>query len=336
MECGVRVEVVRDRGALILDRPKALNALNLEMIRRMRDALSAFATDPKISFVTISSSVSHVFCAGGDLRIIRQQSSDGNYEDAKAFFSEEYELNKVIANFPKPYVSLIEGICMGGGLGLTVHGSHRFVAPDLTIAMPEGAIGFFVDVGASYFLNRLEGSLGMYLALTGARLDGYNALYAGLATSCVEAPLLAQMKELTPDGNKAVCSAMETLAISDVPCELADQRKQIDYCFSGKSVSEIIARLGDVKSEWSQTALNAVRAASPTSTHISHSLLTRTRGATLEECLSLELEIALMVIKSPDFFEGTRAMLIDKDRRTKWTSLSTAIFDAAIRETVLL
>ncbi|MGH7041122.1 MAG: enoyl-CoA hydratase/isomerase family protein, partial [Acetobacteraceae bacterium] len=188
-------------GRLLLNRPKALNALDLPMIRAIAAALDAWRDDPHIHLVLIEGVGDRAFCAGGDIRALRQHQIDGERAPIDAFFAEEYALNRAIAEYPKPYVALIGGICMGGGIGVSVHAPYRVASEQAMFAMPETAIGFFPDIGASFFLPRLPGRLGRYLGLAGARIAGADAVHAGLATHFTPHDLLpALAAALAADG----------------------------------------------------------------------------------------------------------------------------------------
>src|SRR6185312_14916116 len=192
-------------GRILLNRPKALNALDLDMIGACTRALVAWRDDPHVHAVVIEGAGDRAFCAGGDVRALRQFELDGEHHKAEAFFREEYELNLTIATYPKPYIALIDGICMGGGIGVSVHAPYRVATERAAFAMPEMAIGFFPDIGATYFLPRLPGQLGTYLGLTGVRMQGADAVHAGLATHFVRrADLPALSAALAREGAAAL------------------------------------------------------------------------------------------------------------------------------------
>jgi enoyl-CoA hydratase/carnithine racemase len=317
------------RGSIVLHRPGALNAINLQMVREISRALVMFAEDDEVEFVTISSSSPRAFCAGGDLRTIREAAFAKDYGSIESFFTEEYRLNQYIADYPKPYIALMQGICMGGGLGLSVHGRHRIVSTGTSLAMPEVGIGFFTDIGASFFLNRLAGGLGMFLALTGARLDGVSADHAGLATKCVSDEHLAEMCKETEAANSVILAALVAPDSLDGTSELRNNRFITDCFFEANSLSEIRQRLSESKSDWSREVLNMITVASPTSVHTNFSLLQHAQGLSLKECHSLELQLAIRFVDLHDFQEGTRAMLVDKDRSPRWGPTDKDMFHEA-------
>jgi enoyl-CoA hydratase/carnithine racemase len=283
---GGLAEVVLERrgdvGRIILNRPEALNALTLPMIEEMHRCIDEWERAPG-SVVVLESASERAFCAGGDIRQIRQNSLDGRHDRSVAFFTAEYELNGRIAELQTPWVSLIDGICMGGGLGLSIHGTFRVVSDRAVLAMPETAIGFFPDIGASHFLSRLPGAIGAYLGLTGYRLDAADSMYTGLATH-----------------------------------RLADHRDDIDRCFSAASVAEIRSRLLELGNTWSDDTREALDTASPQSLEVTLAALSAGRQQSLRRCLAMELDLATRIIDSHDFIEGVRAALVDKDRSPSW------------------
>lgn len=317
-------------GTITLNRPAALNALTLPMIRAIRGALRAFERDPSVGVITIESAREGVFCAGGDIRGVREARLAGRHAEADDFFTEEFALNLAIARCAKPYIALIDGICMGGGVGLAVHGAHQVVSDRLVMAMPEAAIGYFPDVGASFFLNALPpGRTGLYAALTGARLTAVEAVYCGLATACVRHEAWADLKAALSDC--APGDAAETIARFSAPQEPGEverNRATIDRCFGAGSLDEIVARLTDDGGAFAKAALEKMRSASPASLQLTLDLLQAARGRPLDECLRVELDLAKAVTRGADFAEGVRAMLVDKDRRPIWPSADSGYAQA--------
>jgi enoyl-CoA hydratase len=313
---GPGIHAVRDNriGRLKLDRPKVLNALDLPMIRFMRQTLDLWRDDPAIDAVVVESE-GRAFCAGGDVRTVRAQMLAGQEAEARRFFTEEYALNAAIAYYPKSYISLIGGICMGGGLGISVHGSDRVVTEAAVLAMPETAIALAPDIGASFFLPRLAGSLGTYLALCGARLVGADAVHAGLATAFVPALRLSALSAaLAEEGPAAIKRFAEPLP----PYSRRSDLEAIARCFSGDSVPEICARLEALGTPWAEQTLSVLRMMSPSA--LCWSLASIRAGAhrSLDECLAAELALVTRIIRLPDFAEGVRAMVVDKDRKPAW------------------
>ena len=227
-------------GRITLNRPKALNALDIAMIRAITRALEDWVDEPGVHAVVIEGAGGRAFCAGGDIRAIRAHALAGEHADVEAFFAEEYALNAMIAEYPKPYIALIDGICMGGGIGLSVHGDIRVTTEAGLFAMPETAIAMFPDVGGSFVLPRLPGALGMYLGLTGARLHGADAVHAGLATHFVSQSAMGALSAaLARDGATTVATRAEKLP----PFSLAPQRAAIDRCFGQDSMAGITTAL---------------------------------------------------------------------------------------------
>lgn len=308
-------------GTITLDRPEALNALNTTMIRSIHDALDAWESHP-LDAVIIKSADPKYFCSGGDIKSIRKQVLEGNVEASEDFFVTEYKLNSRLATYSAPVVSLISGACMGGGVGLSIHGKFRIVTQSAVLAMPETAIGFFPDVGASYFLSRLPGSLGMYLALTGHRMDYRDALYCGAATHYVPEHILSEIPELLRQRQgQPVAQTLSTLSGRKHGTEghLAEYRSEIDWCFSAPSLAEIRDRLHEVDNAWSRDAGESMDRSSPQSLETTLGLLRWGAQLSLDECLRMEFRMARIAIRSNDFIEGVRATLVDKDRRPSWS-----------------
>jgi enoyl-CoA hydratase len=302
-------------GRITLNRPKALNALNLPMIRAITQALAAWRDDPHIHAVVIEGTGDRAFCAGGDIRALRQHQLDGNRPWVDAFFIEEYALNKMIAAYPKPYIALIDGICMGGGIGVSIYGAYRVASEYAMFAMPETAIGFFPDIGATFFLPRLPGQLGTYLGLSGARIHGADAVHAGFATQFTPRAEMAQLsKALAHDG----VAALAHHAVQLPAFTLQAQRAAIDTIFAADSVPEIQHRLDADNSEWARKTIEALRSVSPSALCWTLRILREGAHRTLEQCLNAEFALTQTTMRHHDFIEGVRAMVVDKDRTPRW------------------
>jgi enoyl-CoA hydratase len=301
-------------GRLRLDRQKALNALDLPMIRFMQQSLDLWRDDPTIEAVVVEGE-GRAFCAGGDIRAVRAQVLAQRYGEAERFFTEEYALNGAIARYTKPFISLIGGICMGGGLGISVHGTHRVVTEAAVMAMPETAIGLAPDIGASFFLPRLPGYLGTYLGLTGQRLEGPNIVHAGLGTAFVPA---AQLPALSVALAQEGPGAIQRFAAPLPPYALQPDLAAIDRCFGADSMIQILDRLEAEATAWSRSALAILGTMSPSSLCWSLALLRAGALRDLEACLAAELALVTQIIRLPDFSEGVRAMVVDKDRAPRW------------------
>jgi len=319
----IKTRIDRRIGRILLDRPRALNALDQTMIRQLTAALQSFADEPSVHAVVVEGE-GRAFCAGGDIRAMRDAALAGDPATIHAFFAEEYALNQMIADYPKPYVTLIDGICMGGGIGISVHGGIRVATEAAVFAMPETGIGLFPDVGATYLLPRLPGQIGMFLGLTGTRLTGADAVHAGLATHLVSRTRLQDLSEaLAADGVASVAAFAEPLP----HFTLAPHRHIIDRCFSAGSVEEIFARLREPAHEgdaFAEAALAQLQAASPSALHWSFDILRAGAGRTLPDCLAAELRLTATATAHPDFAEGVRAMVVEKDRKPHWAPLTCA------------
>ena len=320
-------------GRVLINRPKALNALTLDMVRGFTQALRTFHDDPHVHAVVIEGAGDRAFCAGGDIRALRDGQLSGDRTGVEAFFREEYDLNFMIATYAKPYIALIDGICMGGGIGVSVHGPHRVATEHAMFAMPETAIGFFPDIGGTFFLPRLPGHLGVYLGLTGLRTTGADAVHAGFATHFVSrARLPALSAALAEIGVAALARFAEPLP----PCSIETHLAAIDHCFSAGTVGEIVARLERETGDWAAAALKAMRTVSPTALAFTLEAFRHGAGMTLRQTLDAEFLLTRTTMAYPDFAEGVRAMVVDKDRQPKWRparieDIDQSVVDAMFR-----
>ncbi len=315
MDMTVNVWVEGRVGRIRLNRPKALNALDLEMVEQVEAALERFKGMAEVHAVLVDATGEKAFCAGGDVRAIRAQGMAGETTPIAAFFEAEYRMNQTIAEYPKPYVALVDGICLGGGIGISVHGSHRVASEHAMFAMPETAIALFPDIGATYLLPRMPGALGMFLALTGTRILGADAVHAGLATHFVSrARLPALAQAIAADGVAVIAAFAEPLPAFT----LAPHMAVINAAFSKPSVAEIIATLEADGSAFANETLATLRALSPSSIHWSFKIVSDGAHRTLQQCLAAELRLVKKITLHPEFFEGVRAVVVDKDRAPKW------------------
>jgi len=304
-------------GRITLNRPKALNALTEEMCAAILDRLRRWATDPAVRAVVIDAVPGKAFCAGGDIRAIYDAGRKGD-GSVMSFFRTEYRMNAAIRHFPKPYLALIDGITMGGGCGVSMHGPHRIASENAVFAMPETAIGLFPDIGATFFLNRLPGGIGMYMALTGVRIGVADAIACGLATNSVpshDQPVLLQ-RLTESEAPEAILSEL-----GQIPLGVGDMethRPAIDRAFSASSVEEVLARL-EREGEWGRETASLLKTRSPTSLKVTFRQIRE--GATLDfaSCQRLEYRIMTRMMDAPDFYEGVRAALIEKDQSPRWT-----------------
>ena len=309
-------------GTIVLNRPQALNALTSEMIAAMHARLDTWAADPQIEAVLLKGE-GKAFCAGGDIRAVRRMSLEGRHAENDGFFSTEYDLNHATSVFPKPYVSLIDGFCMGGGMGLSMHGQYRVVTENAVMAMPETAIGFFPDVGATHVLARLPDRIGLYLGLTGTRVSAADALYCGLATHFLPSNDIPAFEAALRRDPASLPRLLAALPLDAGPAEITDHRGEIAAAFADADVAAIRRRLAAMPGDWAARALAEIRRASPDALLLTARLIEDAHGKDLRACLDAELDAAIATIRTPDFLEGVRAMLVDKDRRPQWSSALT-------------
>ncbi|KAM6464098.1 3-hydroxyisobutyryl-CoA hydrolase, mitochondrial isoform 2-T3 [Liasis olivaceus] len=311
---------------ITLNRPKALNAFNISMIRQIYPQLKKWEQDPETFLIVIKGAGEKAFCAGGDIRAITEARKSGS-RLTKDFYREEYILNNAIGTFQKPYVALIDGITMGGGVGLSVHGHFRVATERTVFAMPETAIGLFPDVGGGYFLPRLPGKLGYFLAFTGFRLKGRDVHTAGIATHFVEAEkMVALEKDLTELISPSKANVADILDSYHKKCKL-DQEKEfvlgehmdkINSLFSANSMEEIVQNLKKDGSPFALNQLKTITKMSPTSLKITFRQLKEGASLNLQDVLTMEYRLSQACMRGHDFFEGVRAVLIDKDQSPKW------------------
>ncbi|GAA4680112.1 enoyl-CoA hydratase/isomerase family protein [Gordonia humi] len=307
----IRTAVQNGIGEIVLDRPKALNALDQSMIDDLHDTLTAWGDDDAVDTVLVTSASDRAFCAGGDIRAVRDSAVAGDAAAVTKYFASEYRVNQLIAEYPKPYVALVDGAAMGGGLGISVHGEIRVVTEKALIAMPETAIGFVPDVGSSYFLPRLPTGVGMWLGLTGARLRGADAVAVGLATHFVPSDRIERVAETIRSG----AGIAAALADHRDPVEATLPLRKIADYFGDTNVEGIVGGLrGAVGDEWAEEMLALLGAGSPTSLFATARLIELGESSSLAECLERELSTAEKITAHPDFAEGVRAVLVDKDR----------------------
>ena len=310
--------LVRTEGAigrLTLNRPEALHSLNLEMCEIMTGALLKWREDPSIELVVLDHlEGTRGFCAGGDVRALAD-SVAGDGELATQFFHDEYRLNALIQGYPKPYIALIDGVTMGGGVGISVHGSHRIATENTTFAMPEAGIGLFPDVGGSWFLPRLPIGIGTWMALTGARLKGRDALAAGVATHYLGADQLSEFRAELKNAGVTAFDMCETHAEGSFSPHLG----VIETCFTKSSVEEIIDALEVAGDDWAKKQVGIIRRQSPTTLKVAIRQMSEGREhKEFAETMRMEFRIAMRLVRAHDFTEGVRALIIDKDQSPKW------------------
>lgn len=308
-------------GFIRLNRPKALNALSHDMCRRLDERLGAWATDPSVSAVVIEGTGEKAFSAGGDIRALYDSAKAGS-PLCREFFADEYRMNARLHHFPKPYIALIDGIVMGGGVGVSVHGSHRVAGDRTLFAMPETGIGMLPDVGGTYFLPRLPGKLGLYLGLTGARLRAADSLYAGVATHYVpsdrHADLKQALRKATITSHRDVDEILARFTADPGPAPLERVRGLIDAAFSHGTVEEILAVLEAQGDDFSVETRDTILSKSPTSLKLVNRQLREGARLDFDECMKLEYRVVWRIMDGHDFFEGVRAVILDKDNAPKW------------------
>ncbi len=322
--------LIEKRGALgliTLNRPKALNALTHGMCIGFAKALEAWADDDGVLAVAVRGAGPRAFCAGGDIRALWESGREKTSYAAK-FLADEYRLNARIAAYPKPYVALLHGIVMGGGAGVSIHGRFRVSDATLAFAMPETGIGFLTDIGGTYFLSRLPGESGMYLALTGARITRGDAMALGLVTHAADDH--ETIIEALARGEDAA-TVMDRCSRPSDTTILAPERARIDRCFSAASVEAILERLERDGSAFAAAAAQAIRARSPSACKWTYRALRAAKTLPLADCLKMEYRVGLRAVGAHDFQEGVRAILIDKDGTPRWNPASLAgVTDADI------
>ena len=329
METEILFHVDNGIGTITLNRPKALNALTMNMIKQMRLNFTEWMEQDVVKVIVIKGAGDKAFCAGGDVRAVRQSIIDYDgtetSELAKNFFYEEYILNHQIHTCQKPYIAIIDRVCMGGGVGLSVHGSFRVATERTLLGMPETAIGLFPDVGGAWFLSRLPGEIGTYLALTGRPINAGDCLTLGIATHLIASSSLEKLEE-NLRSNKFGANAfwevqnqLKSFSITYSETPVSDLKSQIDICFAANTVEEIISRLREDKTEFGLETLKMLETKSPTSLKVTLEQIRRGAAAkNFGETLTMEFRMAQHFVRGNDFPEGVRALLVDKDHKPDW------------------
>ena len=310
-------------GRITLNRPKALNALNQDMVEAMTKALLEWRDDSSVKAVVVDGEGEKGFCAGGDIRMLAESGKAGDGR-AWTFWRDEYRLNTLIAEYPKPYVALIDGVTMGGGVGISVHGEFRVAGDKTLFAMPETGIGFHPDVGGAYFLPRLSGELGTWMGLTGARLKTADCIATGVATHYVPTERFGELiHALETDRIDSEGERIEKLldgfeqAAGD--SDLAHSGGLIDAAFSAGSVDAILERLDQAGDAWSHKQASILRSKSPTSLKVTLEALRRGADLDFREVMAQDLRVSMRFLaEGSDFYEGVRAVVIDKDNAPRW------------------
>ena len=327
----ILVTVDRGVGLITLNRPKAINSLNHSMVTAISRVLAEWDRDDDVDAVVVDGAGERGLCAGGDIvALYHSAQADGPEKgrEARAFWYDEYLLNAQIGRFSKPYVALMDGIVMGGGVGISAHGSVRVVTDTTKMAMPEVGIGFVPDVGGTLILSRAPGLLGYHAALTGANFDGADAIALGFADHFVPHDKLADFKAaIIADGIDAALAAHST---GPPPSQLAAQREWIDHCYANDTAVDIVAALRGHDAGPSNDAANLIASRSPISVSVALEALRRAAKLdTLEDVLRQEYRTSCGALRSHDFVEGIRAQVVDKDRNPKWSPASLAAVTTA-------
>jgi enoyl-CoA hydratase len=316
-------------GIVTLNRPQALNAVTHAMVLALRAQLDDWEADPAVTRVVIRAAGARAFSAGGDIRALYDLGKAGRPQEAMAFWRAEYPLGAAIKNYRKPYVALIDGIVMGGGVGISVHGSHRVAGDRYQFAMPEVGIGFFPDVGATWFLPRMPGELGTYCSLTGERFNAADGVGARTATHRVASARFADVTD-------ALCGTIPVNAILAAFAEptenpvIMPMRPAIDRLFAAAHVEDILANLdreagsGSADAAWAGKTAALIRTKSPLSLKLALAQVRRGKQWDFETCMRAELRIVSRVIEGHDFYEGVRAVIVDKDNRPRWQPAALA------------
>lgn len=310
-------------GLVTLQRQSALNALTQTMLRELHHTLDNWANNPEIKAVVIRAAEGRAFCAGGDIRHIYEAGQRGDMT-VNQFFWDEYRLNHCIHHFPKPYIALLDGITMGGGVGISIHGSHRVGTENLSFAMPETGIGFFPDVGGSFFLPRLPQSAGYYLGLTGARIDAHDALNLGILTQSVSSHQLNDIIDtlcVTPlKTAEDVDAVLNKFSVAHPASEhaLDNHIAALEQCFSQPTIEHIIAALQSQDEPWPQKTEETLLKKSPTSLKVTLEQLQRGSKLNFDACMQMEYRMVNHYLRGHDLFEGVRAVIIDKDGAPHW------------------
>lgn len=334
MSDDIHIRITGNAGRITLTRPDALNAMTYDMCLAIGEALERWRNDQNVKLVVIDAEGSKSFCAGGDIAELYRTGRAGDYEYGRKFWRDEYRINAKIKRYPKPYVALMDGIVMGGGVGISAHGSHRIVTENTMFAMPECGIGLVPDVGGNWLLSRAPGLSGEYLATTGARLGAADCIHAGIADTYIPEDRLGELvKRLETDGD---LSAITELAETAPDGELAANQDKIDTYFRSGDMAAIVAKLEASDGEWEKSTAKLVRRNCPLSVACAAEIVKRSRNAaTIEEVLALEYRFTWRSMETGDFLEGIRAQIIDKDRSPNWNPARLEAIDKPAVEAML-
>lgn len=319
----ILISTQKNIGILTLNRPEALNALTLSMVMTLQQQLIEWQDSPWIHAVVIRSVGPKAFCAGGDVRWL-YDAGKRNDQELMRFFEEEYRLNQLIHHYKKPYIALMDGITMGGGVGVSLHGSHPVASETFVFAMPETSIGFFPDIGASYLLSRCPGHMGIYLGLTGNRLSAEEAGAIGLVKYIIKASQFEEVLEklintdLSSDAVGKVGACLERFSKKINTDAVKTLQTNLSQCFVAMNVPDIIKTLELKNETWSQSILKTLLEKSPMSLCVTLAQLLKAASLSFDECIQMDFCLVKHFMQGHDFYEGVRALLIDKDKSPKW------------------
>lgn len=306
-------------GIISLNKPSTIHALTLDMVHAMVAQLQAWSGEPAIDVIILDHAEGRGFCSGGDIAFLRNSALNDNGVSGRKFFHDEYQLNNLLFTYAKPVVAFMDGITMGGGVGISQPAKYRIATENTRFAMPETGIGLFPDVGGGWYLSRLEGRVGAYLALTGARIDGADCLAIGLATHFLPSDKLAEAKARIMESPDRIDGILGSLAVTPPDSKLAANISAINRLFASDQFEDILAALESDGSDWAQKELAALRSKSPQTCKVSlRQLAEGAKAATFAENMVIEYRIASRVIVRPDFAEGVRAVIVDKDNAPQW------------------
>ena len=329
----ILLKVEGHAGFISLNRPSALHALTLPMVHAMTQALLAWRDDPAVKCVVIDHADGRGFCAGGDIAFLRNSAmNDGGVSGLK-FFHDEYQLNHLLITYPKPVVAFMDGITMGGGVGISQPARFRVATENTKFAMPETGIGLFPDVGGGWYLSRLEGRVGQFLALTGARIAGAGCLALGLATHYLTSNLLAEAKSrIATEDVERIDGILGTLSVTPPDSKIVETIVQINRHFASDRLEDIFASLEGDESDWAMKELATLRSKSPQTCKVALRQLAESSKLTdFTDNMAMEYRIASRVLVRPDFAEGVRAVIVDKDNSPKWDpATAEGVTDALI------
>ena len=316
----ILLKVEGHAGFISLNRPLALNALTLPMVHAMTEALLEWRDDDAVKCVVIDHADGRGFCAGGDIAFLRNSAINDGGVSGRKFFHDEYQLNHLLFTYPKPVVAFMDGICMGGGVGISQPARFRVATEYTKFAMPETGIGLFPDVGGGWYLSRLEGRVGQYLALTGSRVAGAECLALGLATHYLPSSALVEAKaRIASEDVEHLDGILSTLSETPPASKIVETLLQINHHFASNAFEDILASLEGDESEWAMKELAALRTKSPQTCKVALRQLAESLKLTdFVDNMAMEYRIASRVLVRPDFAEGVRAVIVDKDNAPQW------------------